>query len=217
MCWISSMLSKIWVEMVASTKKRISLLLVVGMLNWQSKGLKFKILLKESIESIESWRKRTVVKVASFLKRTTPSSCIGRFLHCVKIVSLTSSFMEGSMHENITFAFWISWLFVWTVWKVTIWELVMEWYSIQKKMLPTMRIPMSPAVSYFPFLTLMRRETTKDGNVDTLPFHILSRWDDTMMYVDDLNRENKSKGLLVIGIVNLWGDWCCWNCYNCLS
>ena len=51
--------------------------------------------------------------------------------------------------------------------------------------LTTVRIPVSPIASKLPSLAQMQRESTKDGNITTLPFHASSRVKDTILYADN--------------------------------
>ena len=82
-------------SVVVRTNRCINLLLIVGMLNECSNGLKDRILLKDSMESCSE---DTYVKVVDFLKSATSSDMVGMFPICVKIVSRISPLIEDLMH-----------------------------------------------------------------------------------------------------------------------
>ena len=50
-----------------------------------------------------------------------------------------------------------------------------------------------PAASHLPSLARMRRDTTKEGNVDVLPSHMSSSGAETVVYAVEPERDDKSK------------------------
>ena len=83
---------------------------------------------------------------------------------------------------------------------------VIEWYSVKIFLLPISRMlvgfgvmtPVTASVvageSHFPSLARMRRDTTKEGNVEVSPFQMLSNGAETVAYAVDPERDDKSKG-----------------------
>ena len=65
---------------------------MMGILNSNSAGLKFKLLLNDNKESC---REATVESVVRFLKSAIPSSCAGRLSNWMNIVSLILMLIEN--------------------------------------------------------------------------------------------------------------------------
>ena len=139
------------------------------------------------------------------------------------MVSQISPLMEDLIHVNIALTFWMAQLLVPTVLAAVTSAYVTEWYSVSIFFPATSMIFVGsgvsvlcvlvvPAVSHFPSLAWIQKDTTQEGNMDTFPSQMLSRGVETVTYADDPERKERSnRSAEENGSNNLggWGGACC--------
>ena len=87
---------------IARRNKLISFVLILGMLNLNSEGLKLRIWLKDIIDNCNN---ETVVKLVKSLNREMPSSVVRMLQLCENMVDLRSPTIDSSRHLSSALAF----------------------------------------------------------------------------------------------------------------